>query len=86
MNYIQCNLAARKITWLVLCACIVLYYVAGRVWCTINMSALQRATAQQYIANRLGSKEMLSHSITTIHPPFKLKTTASVRTCIGKRD
>ena len=57
MQYIQYNVAARKITWLGLCACIVLYYVTGRVWGTINMSALKRATVQQYIANRLGSKE-----------------------------
>ena len=83
---IKYNVAARKITWLGLYACIVLYYVTGRVWGTINMSTLQCTIVQQYIANRLGSKEDISCSKTTIHSPFKLKTSAPVRTCIGKHD
>ena len=60
MQYIQYNNAARKITRLGLCACIVLYYVIGKVWGTINMSTLQHTRVQQYITNRLGSKKNIS--------------------------
>ena len=72
MQYIQYNVAAGKITWLGLCACIVLYYITGKVWGTINMSTLQRTAVQQYITNRLGSKKIFPCSQTITLALFKL--------------
>ena len=59
MQYIQYNAAAGKTTRLGLYAFIVLYYVIGRVWGTINRLTLKRAIVQQYTANTLGSKEAI---------------------------
>ena len=59
MQYIQYNIAAGKITQLGLCACIVLYYVTGKVWGPINMSTLQHARVQQHTTDRLSSKKIV---------------------------
>ena len=53
------------------------------------LETCQHFSAQQYSSIQqtdLAVKKIFSRSITTIHPSFKLKTSAPVRTGIGKCD
>ena len=86
MQYIQYNIAAGKITRLGLYACIVLYYITGKVWGLSNMLTLQQATVQRHTTDKANSKKIFSHNQTIILALFQLKTFTPSTTCIGKRD
>ena len=66
MQYIQYNVAAGKITRLGLYACIVLYYVTGKVWGPTNMSHCNEQEYNSIQQTDLAVKNMFPSSQTIV--------------------